>query len=133
MSIEERRAAIARRDPAKVKAVDRARHERHGDQRRAATRARDRMKVEERTKAKREWARAHPAAVMVAWRRWVEANPEKRAAEVTAGNAIRDGRLKRQPCEVCGDVAEAHHDNYDEPLQVRWFCRRHHAQFHRRY
>jgi hypothetical protein len=40
----------------------------------------------------------------------------------------------RQPCEVegCTRVAEKHHDDYDQPLKVRWLCRRHHGEVHRR-
>jgi hypothetical protein len=46
-------------------------------------------------------------------------------------NAIRDGRLIRQPCEVCGALnVEAHHDDYSKPLTVRWLCRRHHLEHH---
>lgn len=46
-------------------------------------------------------------------------------------NAIRDGRLVRQPCEVCGESrSEAHHDDYSKPLDVRWLCREHHLAVH---
>jgi len=46
-------------------------------------------------------------------------------------NAIRDGRLVRQPCEVCGKPrAEAHHDDYSKPLEVRWLCKAHHRAAH---
>lgn len=46
--------------------------------------------------------------------------------------AVKDGRLVRAACEVCGDpLAEAHHDDYDAPLAVRWLCRRHHQEWHR--
>jgi ribosomal protein S27AE len=42
------------------------------------------------------------------------------------------GRLIRQPCEVCGEKkVEAHHDDYDKPLDVRWLCPAHHAETHR--
>lgn len=52
-------------------------------------------------------------------------------------NAIRDGKLSRQPCEVCGAngmlengryAAQAHHDDYSQPLQVRWLCQKHHKE-----
>jgi len=34
-------------------------------------------------------------------------------------------------CEVCGvEAVDAHHDQYDEPLRVRWLCRRHHTRLH---
>lgn len=47
-------------------------------------------------------------------------------------NAVRDEKIKRLSCAVCGkNNAEAHHDNYDNPLQVRWLCRKHHQQLHK--
>jgi hypothetical protein len=65
-------------------------------------------------------------------RAYVRRRPtEKRAANIAAGNAIRDGRLIRQPCEVCGsEPAQAHHDDYSKPLDVRWLCRKHHLEHH---
>jgi len=49
------------------------------------------------------------------------------------GAAIKSGELTRGPCEVCGtdDAVQAHHDDYDKPLDVRWFCHPHHAEYHR--
>ncbi|MFC3631443.1 hypothetical protein ACFOM8_18590 [Paracoccus angustae] len=36
-----------------------------------------------------------------------------------------------QGCEVCGrDGVDAHHARYDEPLDVRWLCRRCHVKLH---
>lgn len=57
-------------------------------------------------------------------------DPAKRRANVAVGNALRDGRLVRQPCEVCGTTerVEAHHDDYSKPLDVRWFCFTHHRE-----
>ena len=46
-------------------------------------------------------------------------------------NALRDGSLTRMPCEVCGDKkSDAHHVNYDKPLEIRWLCRKHHLRAH---
>lgn len=59
------------------------------------------------------------------------ANKAKTAARHAVNNAIRDGRLKRGRCEVCGKRAEAHHVDYSKPLEVRWLCRRHHLNEHR--
>jgi hypothetical protein len=47
--------------------------------------------------------------------------------------AIRRGSLERQPCEVCGSMpTEAHHDNYNEPYNITWLCRRHHVDWHKK-
>lgn len=46
-------------------------------------------------------------------------------------NAIRDGRLVRLPCEVCGDTkSQGHHPDYRSPLKVKWLCRKHHLEIH---
>jgi len=63
---------------------------------------------------------------------WIKRNPQKRAAHIATNNAIRDGRLIRGPCEVCGDTkVTAHHDDYNKPLIVRWLCRKCHAAHHK--
>lgn len=50
----------------------------------------------------------------------------------TTGNAIRNGMLIKQPCEVCGTTEniEAHHDDYTKPYDIRWLCRKHHNEHH---
>lgn len=59
--------------------------------------------------------------------------PEKKRATVTVNNAVRDGRLFKQPCEICGEQkVEAHHDDYSKPLEVRWLCIKHHKEHHRK-
>lgn len=57
----------------------------------------------------------------------------RRSAGRAISNAIRDGKLTRQPCEVrkCKEpFAEAHHDDYSKPLDVRWLCKKHHTEHH---
>jgi ribosomal protein S27AE len=62
---------------------------------------------------------------------WRRANMTKYNAHLAVQQAISSGKLKKQPCEVCGAaVVDAHHDRYDEPLNVRWLCRRHHVKLH---
>ena len=62
------------------------------------------------------------------------ADPVRRArmmARVIARTAIRRGKLVRQPCEVCGSQpVDAHHDDYSQPLNVRWLCPAHHRAHH---
>ena len=57
---------------------------------------------------------------------------KKRAkARSTFNHFMRDNHIERQPCEVCGAKAEAHHDDYDKPLEVRWLCFKHHREWHK--
>ena len=51
-------------------------------------------------------------------------------ARTILNHAIRDGKLNRMPCEKCGKKSEAHHSDYSKPLKIKWFCFKHHRQFH---
>lgn len=62
---------------------------------------------------------------------WRRANPGKYDAHLAVQRAVKAGELEKQTCEVCGiEAVDAHHDQYDEPLKVRWLCRRHHTRLH---
>jgi len=65
--------------------------------------------------------------------RYTAENPEKYKAHIMVSNAVRDGKLKKEPCEVCGSKhrIHGHHDNYDHPLTVRWLCAVHHHEAHK--
>jgi len=58
--------------------------------------------------------------------------PEAHAA---VAKAKREGVLVQGSCEfadeTCYGRIEAHHDDYDKPLDVRWLCVRHHGFVHR--
>ncbi len=58
--------------------------------------------------------------------------PEKTAARRAVKQALRSGRMVRQPCERCGKTGRihAHHEDYSKPLDVRWLCPIHHAEAH---
>jgi hypothetical protein len=47
--------------------------------------------------------------------------------------AIRTGKLKIEPCEICGSFEniEKHHEDYSNPLKVRWLCSVHHLDIHK--
>lgn len=56
-------------------------------------------------------------------RKMRELNPEKVKARRMAY------KLEAGPCAVCGStITEAHHDDYSKPLDVIWFCRKHHME-----
>ncbi len=95
---------------------------------------RSRASLPHRVQLRKEYARTPEglAAGNRGKRAYTERNPIKRAASLKVGNAIRTGRLARQPCEVCGNApAQGHHDDYGKPLVVRWLCTTHHAEWHK--
>ena len=56
---------------------------------------------------------------------------KKKKARNMISIRIKRGTLLRKPCCECGDAnAEAHHENYDQPLSVVWLCHHHHQQAH---
>ncbi len=117
MSVEERRALVARRDRDKVKAADNRRY------------LKDR---EKRLAASREYAKAHPESVGESKRQWIARNPEKRRAQSAVSNAQVAGKLTKEPCLFCDDEqVHAHHHDYSRPLDVTWLCARHHKLAHR--
>lgn len=61
---------------------------------------------------------------------WRKKNPLKRKAHHAVSHALRDGRLEKLPCKVCGLKAEAHHHDYSKPLDVVWLCKSHHVELH---
>lgn len=47
--------------------------------------------------------------------------------------AVKAGRIKIGECEMkgpdCSGEIEGYHDDYDRPLDARWFCHHHHRVF----
>jgi hypothetical protein len=95
------------------------------------------MKPERREKKRQsdlERRRRDPQVLVRSVARWRERNPEAFAAHSATHRALKQGSLQRQPCEVCrAEKTEAHHDDYTKPLAVRWLCRVHHKEWHRKY
>lgn len=100
----------------------------------------------EDSRAYRE-ARGHTQEERDRYNAWYEANKDKinerrrndavLSLKVQARNATNyaliTGFLNKLPCEVCGTMKylEAHHEDYSKPLEIRWLCRKHHAEHHR--
>ena len=84
------------------------------------------------TEGNKETQRDHPNTKQrTRQQRWRQRNPRSYLAHITVANALRLGVLERQPCAVCGDPkAEAHHNDYANPLEVSWLCRTHHRARH---
>lgn len=102
----------------------------------------NREKMQERN---RKWKKEHKEDVKKYNHCYLEKNREviykrrnKYVAEKTGyavakvEEAIRSGKMVRLSCEICGEEkAEAHHDNYNNPLEVRWLCKKCHTEWHR--
>ena len=65
-------------------------------------------------------------------RKYRKAFPEKEKAHHVISHAIEAGRLFKQPCP-CGETeVEGHHPDYNNPLLVKWLCRKCHNELHRK-
>ena len=82
---------------------------------------RERGKNKERRKAAVEINRA-----------WRAEDKRRLAAHNAVSRAVRNGHLFREPCVRCGESKSlAHHEDYDEPLDVVWLCQPCHKQRHK--
>ena len=97
-------------------------------------RAYDRLRssMPHRVAARKEYAQtpAYAESHKGSKRKWMERHPERRKANILVGNALRSGKLNRQPCWCCGEKAQAHHPDYSRPLDVVWLCSTHHTEAH---
>ena len=129
-----------------IRAYDRARgktEKRKALQKELGKKYRDRWRP-----AKREWAEQNRSLIARYNRKYIKENPqerknsilkwnlknpEKRKAHRQTYQAIKKGLISKSPCEVCGEAkVEAHHEDYTQPLKVRWLCRKHHGFIHRK-
>jgi hypothetical protein len=81
---------------------------------------------------KKLWNKKNPKKVSLSKKEWRERNPQNKRAQEKLQYAVRKGKIKRKPCEVCNSKIqiEAHHDDYSKPLKVRWLCQKHHNELH---
>lgn len=84
-------------------------------------------------KTYKKWAYSHEGKISreQAMKKWRELNKFKRKAHTAVSNALRDEKLFKEPCSVCGNPkSEAHHQSYLEEnwLKVIWLCKKHHSE-----
>lgn len=82
---------------------------------------------EKAARLRKRYAQTHSAQMVANVTRWRKKNPEKKRAQVALQRAVKKGLVIPQPCEVCGEKAEAHHPDYSKPLEVVWLCHLHHT------
>jgi hypothetical protein len=65
-------------------------------------------------------------------KKWRKDHPEAYKAHTALNNAVRDGRIQKQPCAVCSTDknVHAHHSDYSRPLDVKWLCAKCHHRIH---
>lgn len=82
----------------------------------------------DRLRSKRPERKAKARKIAKEWR---EKNPAAYAAQTAVSNAVRDGRLAKEPCLFCGENnVHAHHRDYAKPLDVIWLCPKCHHRLH---
>jgi hypothetical protein len=70
----------------------------------------------------REWRKSHPLT---------KEAKKKSSCRSLSRYYLKVGRLTQKDCEKCGaEEVERHHDDYDDPLNVRFMCRPCHLAFH---
>ncbi len=95
---------------------------------------RARASLPHRVEARKKYAQSNKGKIKgnAAKKAWQDRNLIKRSAHIIVGNAIRRGDLIKEPCEKCGEIiVDAHHDNHEYPLDMRWLCKKHHAKLHK--
>ena len=61
-------------------------------------------------------------------KKWRKNNYIKYKAHAAVFISLRNGFIKKEPCEICGSLkVEAHHVDYEKPLDVIWYCKEHHV------
>ena len=98
-----------------------------------AKRYRENPEVKERSK-RYQATQAGKQSLKRSRAKWLSKNPDKRAAHIILGNAVRDGRIsKPKICEKCGSGGRihGHHEDYTLPLVVIWCCPKCHEAIHK--
>ncbi len=90
----------------------------------------DKIRLHDRERAKLPYRIAQKTKFIKAYNKEF---PERYAANITLNHAIKIGKIKRMPCQVCGSTTRihGHHEDYYKPLEVEWLCSKHHKRKHK--
>jgi hypothetical protein len=87
------------------------------------------VQVYERKRSKLPARRDHLRRNAESWKRRY---PQAYKAHNALNNAVRNGKITKGPCFICGTDSNihGHHSNYAEPLSVVWLCAKCHTRIH---
>lgn len=92
---------------------------------------RDRANLPHRVKARKEYQKNNPDVFRKAKKKYLETHPEKYKAVNKVNNYKRFHDIQ-QPCLICGEEkSQAHHEDYNKPLEIIWLCDKHHKELHK--
>ena len=106
-----------------------------------------RANLPHRKKAVEEYHKNNPDKVKAIKDRWAKNNKDKIAASTSryrskykhkaiahgrTNYAVSAGKITKKPCALCGnEKVQAHHEDYNKPLEVIWLCPSCHAKLHK--
>ena len=66
------------------------------------------------------------------YRKYRKEHPEAVKAQRLLNYVLKTHKIKKSPCEVCGETLNihGHHPDYSFPLRVMWLCPLHHKEIH---
>lgn len=80
----------------------------------------------------KKWAIRNPQKNKEIIKRRTENSVFERRARKLHNYHVNKGNIDREACCICGKKkAEAHHSDYNKPLDAMWMCKTHHAAWHR--
>jgi len=83
-----------------------------------------------RTEAQKEYHRSY----MRAWRKDNPLTSEQRFKDNARSYThvyVKRGKIAKKACNICGELdVQAHHLDYNNPLNILWLCPLHHKLIH---
>jgi hypothetical protein len=65
-------------------------------------------------------------------RKWRKEDKRRSNSHNAVARALKKGEIVKMNCIVCGsEKSMAHHESYDRPLDVVWYCQIHHKERHK--
>lgn len=105
--------------------------ERHPDRVKASQKKYADANREKRREACKLWRKKNKDKVSEYNHNCVVERPKMIRAKNRIRTLINNGTIERGCCEECGRPnAQAHHDNYDFPEDIRWLCSSCHKKWH---